>query len=130
MHSARLLPNFCPKRIFAGPLLRRDDSGTPDGCSNSDRRRPLLVVVVRIEQYLAEASPDPARSFFGARIGPRLTAAKELRALATRGDVIKIVVKLGLTIEDVAYWATLSEGRYEQLSALTRRDPAEAEQGV
>jgi hypothetical protein len=119
---ARLVKRESPKGLKPTLLLTNRDDVDDDPIETGDSR---FVVVVRIQDYLAQATPDPAQSYFGAGIGPRLAAAKELRELATRADVVKAVVKFGLTIEDIQSWASLGKGRHELLKAVAGSDEGE-----
>ena len=116
---ARLIRTECSPDMIPTLLLTNRAEANDEPLETPDSR---WVVIVRIQDYLQEATPDPARSYYGVRIGPRLAAAKELRALATRADVIRAVVEFGLTIDDIEFWASLGEGRHQELDTLPRPD--------
>jgi Domain of unknown function (DUF4263) len=89
------------------------------------------LVVVNLPRYLDQPTADPALSFYARSLGPGITSATELHALAAQPEVVDAVMARELDLDHITAWAADNEDRIEQLRQIARvTEPAQARAGL
>jgi Shedu protein SduA, C-terminal len=113
---AELVKKDCPRSKTPALLLtRRDVEQQP---IETDTH---YVAVVNLPEYLAQATPNAAVSYYARFLGPGITGAARLHQLAARADVIDAVVTRELNKEHIAAWALTAE-RLQELREIAGVD--------
>ena len=109
-----LIRKECPKGKSPALLL----TVRKDGIASPIRTDSEYIVVVKVHEYLREASADPACTFFARGAKGPITGISAIHDLVVTPDVLDAFLSTHLDINALGRWARGKSQRLEQLADL------------
>jgi hypothetical protein len=110
---ARLIRAECPEGKTPALLLTLDALADEAPILTDDE----YIAVVRLDEYLNEATGDPATSYY-ARNLDRITDTSHFRRIADSPEILGDFLDEHLSVELISSWAGRNERRLDQLRAI------------